>query len=58
MIIGGVMPGDSPLSLGTYNALKSDYFLERREMGIINIGGEGQVTIGTDRYILNKLDCL
>ncbi len=58
MVIGGAMPTEGPLSLGTYNALKADYFLERREMGIINIGGEGQVKVGTTSYNLNKLDCL
>ncbi len=58
MIVGGLVPVDEPLTLNTYNVLKSDYFLERREMGIINIGGEGQVMIGTSTYNLNKLDCL
>ncbi|MDQ3682051.1 MAG: 5-dehydro-4-deoxy-D-glucuronate isomerase, partial [Bacteroidota bacterium] len=58
MIVGGIVPVGDPLTLVTYNALKSDYFLERREMGIINIGGEGQVMVGTNTYSLNKLDCL
>ncbi|HVE60178.1 MAG TPA: 5-dehydro-4-deoxy-D-glucuronate isomerase [Chitinophagaceae bacterium] len=58
MVVGGIVPVDRALSLITYNALKSDYFLERREMGIINIGGDGKVEVGNIFYDLNKLDCL
>ncbi len=58
MIAGGVMPVDKTLELGNYPQLKSSYFLERRELGIINIGNEGTVTADGKSYILNKLDCL
>lgn len=58
MVIGGAMPGDGPLSLPCPDELKATYFLERREMGIINIGGPGQVQVGEDVYELNKMDCL
>ena len=46
MVIGGVMPSGRAIRLGKYDALRSKYFLERREMGIINVGGKG--TIGAD----------
>jgi 4-deoxy-L-threo-5-hexosulose-uronate ketol-isomerase len=36
---GGVMPVNKALSLEKADELKSDYFLERRELGMINIGG-------------------
>ncbi|MFK8060492.1 MAG: 5-dehydro-4-deoxy-D-glucuronate isomerase, partial [Polaribacter sp.] len=36
-IVGGAVP-TSPLTLETIDPLKAEYFLERREMGIINVG--------------------
>lgn len=57
MIIGGVSPTDV-MVLPNYNQLKADFFLERREMGIINIGGDGTVTAGNETFELSKLDCL
>jgi 4-deoxy-L-threo-5-hexosulose-uronate ketol-isomerase len=58
MITGGASPVSMPLPLTTYEPLKSDSFLQRREMGIINIGGEGIVSAGGQDYRLQKLDCL
>lgn len=58
MIIGGAYPATTTLQLGTYEQLKSDFFLARREMGIINIGGQGSVTTDDQSYDLDKLDCL
>ena len=58
MIAGGAMPVNESILLSTYEQLKSSFFLERREMGIINVGGDGTVAgDGTD-YGLSKLDCL
>lgn len=58
MIAGGVMPVSKTLELGNYEQLKSNFFLERRELGIINIGGEGVVVADGKNYTLKKLDCL
>ena len=58
MVIGGIVPAVEKLQLEQYDALKSTHFLERREMGIINVGGEGTVIAGDKSYTLNKLDCL
>ena len=58
VIIGGVMPVSESLKLETLAELKSDYFLERREIGIINIGGKGKISVDGTSYSLSKLDCL
>lgn len=58
MISGGVMPGSSALALEAPAALRANFFLERRELGVINIGGAGRVTTSPGVYTLHKLDCL
>ena len=58
MIIGAAHPATSPLKLETFDQLKSQYFLERREIGIVNIGEEGTITVDKENYQLGKLDCL
>lgn len=57
-IVGGAKPVSKALVLGNYDALKAEYFLERREMGIINVGGDGVVEADGQSYFLRKLDCV
>ncbi|BAB05885.1 5-dehydro-4-deoxy-D-glucuronate isomerase [Halalkalibacterium halodurans] len=57
-VIGGAIPMKEPLALDAGDFLKTDYFLERREVGIINIGPKGKVIVDGDEYTLNKRDCL
>ncbi len=57
MIIGGVCP-INPIRLEAGKELGADYFLERRELGIINIGSPGTVTIDGTAYDLNTRDGL
>jgi 4-deoxy-L-threo-5-hexosulose-uronate ketol-isomerase len=57
-IVGSAIPLNEPLRLGTYNELKSVYFAERRELGILNIGQTGSVTVDGERYDLETLSCL
>ena len=45
IITGGAMPVTQSLKLTAGDELRAEYFLERREMGIINIGGDGTVTV-------------
>ena len=45
LIFGGAVPATKELVLETIDPLKAKYFLERRELGVINIGGEGIVTV-------------
>lgn len=58
MVAGGASPLEKPLVLENEPALKADYFLERRELGVINIGGPGSVVADGAAYTLEKLDCL
>jgi len=58
MIIGAATPIDQALQLGTYEQLKADHFLSRREIGIINIAGNGYVTVDGEKFELDKQDCL
>ncbi len=57
-IVGSVMPVQKSLGLPVYDNLRSEYFLERREMGIINVGGPGAVSIDGTIFELNKLDAV
>jgi 4-deoxy-L-threo-5-hexosulose-uronate ketol-isomerase len=57
-VIGSVVPTDGPLSLGTDDALRSKYFTERRELGILNIGQTGSVTVEGKTFEMGNLDCL
>jgi 4-deoxy-L-threo-5-hexosulose-uronate ketol-isomerase len=58
MIVGVANPLDQQLELENYAKLRANYFLERRELGIINVGGDGTVIADGKKYQLKKLDCL
>lgn len=58
MIVGGVKPVQQTVSLENEPELRSAYFLERREMGIINVGGQGSVTADGQTFELSKFSCL
>lgn len=58
LIVGGVYPKTKPLKLEPTEDLKSNYFLERRELGIINVGGKGKVTVDGIIYELNNKEAL
>jgi 4-deoxy-L-threo-5-hexosulose-uronate ketol-isomerase len=58
MIVGLAMPSEEAIDLPVFEILRSDYFLERREMGIINVGGDGTISAGNENFSLKKLDCL
>ncbi len=45
IIAGGITPTSAPLALEAGKELGVEYFLARREMGVINIGGAGSITI-------------
>ncbi|MGQ0440698.1 5-dehydro-4-deoxy-D-glucuronate isomerase, partial [Bacillus sp. B-TM1] len=56
MIFGGVMPTDKPLSIELSTELGVSYFLERRELGVINIGGPGSIIIDGTEESMKKQD--
>ncbi|RYY99574.1 MAG: 5-dehydro-4-deoxy-D-glucuronate isomerase [Chitinophagaceae bacterium] len=58
MIVGAAAPLSEPLALATYPGLRSEFFLERRELGIINVGGTGTVSVDGAPFIVEKRDCL
>lgn len=59
IITGGAAPVSGPLALtGDPKELGSDTFLERREMGVVNVGGKGTVTVDGTTYAMEKLDAL
>ncbi len=56
IITAGFMPVYQPLKLEAGKELAADYFLQRREMGCINIGGKGIITIDGVKYEMNPRD--
>ncbi|NDL68369.1 5-dehydro-4-deoxy-D-glucuronate isomerase [Anaerotalea alkaliphila] len=58
IIAGGIMPKDREVALGAGKELGTSHFFERREAGIINIGGEGRVTLDGVAYTLRQNDGL
>jgi 4-deoxy-L-threo-5-hexosulose-uronate ketol-isomerase len=57
-VIGGVVATTQKLALGTPKHLAATYFAERREIGVINIGGNGTITVDGKEFALAKRDCL
>ncbi|MFN3754697.1 5-dehydro-4-deoxy-D-glucuronate isomerase [Flavobacterium sp.] len=57
-IVGGIMPVGQALKLETIPYLKSENFLDRRELGIINVGGKGTVTVDGEVFVLEKKEAL
>lgn len=58
LITGGVKPLHQSVSLGNHEELKADFFLERRELGIINVAGDGTVIADGISYEMPKQSCL
>ena len=58
LIYGGVMPVTKTLVLETFHELKAEHFLDRRELGVINIAGDGIVTVDGKEYLLKFKEAL
>lgn len=57
-IIGSAVPLNDKLTLATDDVLKASYFTERREIGVLNIGAAGAVTVNDARFELANMDAL
>ncbi|WP_416866520.1 MAG: 5-dehydro-4-deoxy-D-glucuronate isomerase [Imperialibacter sp.] len=59
MMIIGIVPTIKAIALPAYKEhTKADFFLERRELGIINVGAKGSVTVDGESFELNNKECL
>ncbi|MBF9255061.1 5-dehydro-4-deoxy-D-glucuronate isomerase [Pontibacter sp. 172403-2] len=58
LIVGGATPVNTPLKLETFPTLKSENFLDRRELGIINIGPESTVVVDGETFTLATKEAL
>lgn len=57
-VAGSAVPTDAPLVLSAGAELASDFFCQRREVGVLNIGGAGSITVDGKEYAMAELDCL
>jgi 4-deoxy-L-threo-5-hexosulose-uronate ketol-isomerase len=57
-LTGGAMPVKGPVTLVTIDLLKAGYFLERRELGMINVGGDGIVEVDGEQFELGYKEAL
>jgi 4-deoxy-L-threo-5-hexosulose-uronate ketol-isomerase len=57
-IVGIAAPTANPLALPADADLRAAYFTERREVGALNVGGSGSITVNGKRHPLENLDCL
>lgn len=58
MVVGGAMPAGETLKLEAIDPLKADYFTTRRELGIYNVGNDGEVRVGDTTYELGYKEAL
>jgi 4-deoxy-L-threo-5-hexosulose-uronate ketol-isomerase len=58
LITGGVKPVHKAVELVNHPELRAEYFLERREIGIINVGGDGAIIADGQIFDLAKQSCL
>ena len=58
LFVGGVMPAGQPVALPNHRETRRAFFLERLELGAINVGGAGRVVADGKTFQLEKLDCV
>lgn len=58
MIVGGALPVNETLPLEAIDPLKAPHFLTRREIGIFNVGGAGEVRVGDTVFTLDYKEAL
>ncbi len=58
IITGGAMPVKGSLNLNAGDELRAEYFLQRRELGVINIGGAGKITVDGKCYEVGNAEAM
>ncbi|MEJ0091843.1 MAG: 5-dehydro-4-deoxy-D-glucuronate isomerase [Limisphaerales bacterium] len=58
LVVGGAMPTGKPIELPHHKETGRAFFLERRELGVINTGGPGTVVADETKFALETLDCV
>lgn len=58
VVLGGFVPTDAALDLPVVEEMRSEFFLERREAGVINVGETATVTVDGTAYEVPKKGCL
>jgi 4-deoxy-L-threo-5-hexosulose-uronate ketol-isomerase len=57
-VVGGAMPCDTPLDLQAGPEMACSFFCERREIGVINLGAAGIISVDGKKFPLAPLECL
>lgn len=57
-VVGSAVPTDEVINVGAVDQLRAKHLCERRELGILNFGAQGAVTVDGTVYELGSLDCL
>jgi 4-deoxy-L-threo-5-hexosulose-uronate ketol-isomerase len=57
-VVGGATPTSAALDLPNPEALRAKFFAERREIGVLNIGGAGSVTVDGQKFEMAARDAL
>jgi 4-deoxy-L-threo-5-hexosulose-uronate ketol-isomerase len=57
-VVGMAAPLATPITLAPDTMLRANHFLERRELGVLNIGGTGAIRVDGTAHTLENLDCL
>lgn len=58
LIVGGAYPVNEKLSLPSIDPIRSSYFTERREIGIVNVGGKGKITVDSKVFEIDYKEAL
>lgn len=58
VVLAGITPADAPITMPTYPEIRSEYFFEHREAGIVNVGAAGTVVVDGTEYALSTGACL
>lgn len=58
VVVGGAVPTSTPLDLPCPKAMAATYFCERRELGVINLGGAGEIVVDGTTYAVGNKEAL